>query len=57
MAMDGTEQEKYMNSFGDIDAFFNWYNDAKETYEKENPSIEIGNGPIDMEEIINGKNG
>lgn len=57
MAMDGKEQEKYMNSFGDIDAFFNWYNDAKETYEKENPSIEIGNGPIDMEEIINGKNG
>lgn len=57
MAMDGTEQEKYMNSFGDIDAFFNWYNDAKEIYEKENPSIEIGNGPIDMEEIINGKNG
>ncbi len=57
MAMDGNEQEKYMKSFSDIEAFFNWYNAAKDKYEKENPSIEIGDGPIDMNDIINGKNG
>ena len=57
MAMDGYEQEKYMKSFESIDAFFNWFNAAKDKYEEENPSIEIGDGPIDMEDIINGKNG
>ena len=56
MALDGKEQEEYMKSFSSIDAFFDWYNDAKDTYEKENPSIEVGDGPIDMNEIINGKN-
>ncbi|MBR3962989.1 MAG: hypothetical protein IKK14_05630 [Oscillospiraceae bacterium] len=57
MAMDGYEQEKYMKSFESIDAFFNWFNAAKDKYEEENPSIEIGDGPIDMEDIMNGKNG
>jgi hypothetical protein len=57
MAMDGYEQEKYMKSFASIEAFFNWFNAAKDKYEAENPSIEVGNGPIDMNEIINGGNG
>ena len=57
MALDGKEQEKYMKSFSDVADFFDWYNAAKDKYEEENPSIEIGDDPIDMDAIINGKNG
>ena len=41
-AMTGAEQRAYQESFESIDAFFVWYNAAKETYEQENPPIEIG---------------
>lgn len=57
MALDGKAQEEYMKSFPDVASFFDWYNAAKDKYEKENPSIEIGGDPIDMGAIINGKNG
>lgn len=51
-AMSGAEQRAYQESFEDLDAFFEWYNAAKETYEKENPSIEIGAGDvIDMGDL------
>ena len=55
-AMSGDEQYAYFNTFGSVEDFFAWYNAAKATYEKENPSIEIGGGSIDLGEIINGKN-
>ena len=52
-AMTGAEQFAYQSSFADLDAFFAWYNAAKETYEKENPSIEIGgDGVVDMEDLL-----
>lgn len=52
-AMTGAEQFAYQSSFADLDAFFAWYNAAKETYEKENPSIEIGSdGVVDMEDLL-----
>ena len=35
MALDGKEQEEYMKSFSSVEAFFDWYNAAKDTYEKE----------------------
>ena len=54
IAMSGTEQQKYLESFESIEAFFEWYNAAKEKYDKENPSIEIGDGSINMEDIIGG---
>lgn len=57
MAMSGKDQEAYMKSFESIAAFFDWFNAVKDKYEKENPSIEIGDGPIDMNDIINGGNG
>ena len=41
-AMTGAEQRAFQDSFESLDAFFAWYNAAKEAYEKENPSIEIG---------------
>lgn len=56
IAMSGAEQQKYLESFDSIEAFFAWYNAAKEKYDKENPSIEIGDGSINMEDIIGGGN-
>ena len=51
------DQQAYMESFNDIEAFFDWYNAAKEAYDKAHPSIEVGgNGTIDMEQIMGGNN-
>ena len=54
-ALSPKEQRAYMESFEDMDAFFEWYNAEKDKYEKENPSIEIDGGVIDLDEIVNGK--
>ena len=52
-AMTGAEQRAFQSSFATIDDFFAWYNAAKETYEKENPSIEIGgDGMVDLEGLL-----
>lgn len=54
-AMSGAEQRAFQESFESLDAFFEWYNDAKEAYEKANPPIEVGgNGVIDMEDLVGG---
>ena len=50
--MSPNEQKKYMESFSDVDAFFDWYNESKKTYEKGNPSFEVGDGPINIGDII-----
>lgn len=50
-AMDPSDQQKYMESFDDLDAFFDWYNDIKAQYEKDHPSIEIDGGEIDLGEL------
>jgi len=42
-----------MESFDDIEEFFEWYNKAKEKYEKDHPSIEIDGGSIDLDKIAN----
>ena len=48
-AMTGAEQRAHQESFANLDDFFDWYNAAKETYEKENPPIEIGgNGEVNL---------
>ncbi|MBR4109313.1 MAG: hypothetical protein IKK41_03215 [Oscillospiraceae bacterium] len=50
-AMSADEQLAFINSFESIDAFFVWYNTAKEEYN--NNLIEIdGSTPIDLEEVI-----
>lgn len=54
--LSASEQQAWMDSFENIDAFFEWYNDAKEKHEEANHSIEVNGDPIDMDEIINGKN-
>lgn len=53
-AMSAGEQHAYMDSFGSIDAFFDWYNAAKEKYESEHPPIEVGDSPIDLGEVVGG---
>ena len=53
--MSPSKQQAYMESFKSLDAFFDWYNDEKAKYEKEHPSIEVGNGAVDLEDVA-GKN-
>lgn len=54
-SLSGEEQMAYMQTFDSLADFFDWYNAAKEAYEKENPGIEIGDGNIDLGEIAGGK--
>lgn len=44
MTMSSAEQEAYFNSFPSVEAFFAWFNAAKEKYQAEHPGIEIGPG-------------
>ena len=53
-ALTGDQQMAYMGSFESMQAFFDWYNAAKEEHEREKPGIEIGSGDINMGEIIGG---
>lgn len=53
-ALSGEEQMAYMESFDSMAAFFDWYNAAKAEYEQLHPSIEIGNGEIDIGDLIGG---
>ena len=56
-SLTGAEQRAFQESFESLDAFFEWYNAAKEAYDKENPSIEIGDsGVVDMT-TLPGNNG
>lgn len=51
-SMSADKQREYLESFESIEKFFDWYNKAKEEYEKQNPDIEIGKDPIDLDNII-----
>ena len=44
--MTGYEQKDFLESFPSVEEFFNWYHKAKDEYDKQNPEIEIGDGPI-----------
>lgn len=46
------QQDAYIKSFESIKAFFDWYEKAKEEYEKNNPPIDVGDGNIDLEGIL-----
>lgn len=52
VAMDPALQRMYMESFESMDAFFAWYNAAKEAYEQAHPSIDVGDGVIDLEDLV-----
>lgn len=50
------EQQAYQDSFGSIEAFFEWYRAAQEEHNKEtNPPIVIGPGGVVDLDKINGK--
>lgn len=51
-AMTPTNQRLYMESFNDPEAFFNWYNAAYEKYLKDHPAIDVGNGSVDIGDLI-----
>ena len=53
-SLSGEQQMAYMETFDNMQAFFDWYNAAKEEHEKEKPGIDIGSGNIDMGDIIGG---
>ena len=52
VALDPAVQRAYMESFESMDAFFEWYNAAKETYEQEHPALDVGDGVIDVEDLL-----
>ena len=52
--LSGDEQMAFMESFDSIAAFFDWYNAEKAEYERQNPNIEIGDGNIDLGDLIGG---
>ena len=52
VALDPAVQREYMESFESMDAFFEWYNAAKEAYEKAHPPIDVGDGVIDLEDLF-----
>lgn len=50
------DQQKYMESFASVEAFFEWYNKAKAEYEAANPPIEIGgDSSVDLGDVLGGK--
>lgn len=44
-------QKQFVEKFEDMAAFFDWYNAAKDKYEKEHPTIGVENGEIDISNI------
>ena len=56
MAMDAAGQQAFINSFPSMDAFFEWFNAAKEAYEASRNEVEIGDGSFDIGDLINGSN-
>lgn len=55
-AMSPDEQLAFYNTFESMEDFVAWYNAAKAEYDAQNPDIEIGDGNIDMDDIIGGGN-
>ena len=47
-SMSAAQQKDYMNSFGSVENFFDWYNNAKEEYDAKNPDIEIEDGKVEI---------
>ena len=50
--MSAADQQAYMATFGGLDQFFAWYNQAKADYEAANPPIDVGDGNVDIGDLI-----
>ena len=55
MELSAAEQQKYMETFADIESFFAWYNQAKVEYEKEHPPIILDGDKINAEDFLGGE--
>ena len=51
--MTPAEQLAYYNQFPSMEAFVQWYNEAKAEYDKEHGAIDVGDGNIDLGDITN----
>ena len=49
------EQQKYMETFADIESFFAWYNQVKTEYEKEHPPIILDGNEVNAEDLLGGE--
>lgn len=54
LAMSGDEQKAFMESFGSIEAFFEWLNTAKAEHEALKPDIPIEDGKVDLGKVVDG---
>lgn len=54
LVMSSDEQTAYRETFDSTGDFFDWYNAAKKAYDDANAGIDIGDGSINLEDIING---
>ena len=52
--MTDAEQTAFRDAFDSLDDFFAWYNEAKDEYDEQNPSIDVGDGSVDLEDLMNG---
>ena len=51
IGMSGTQQKDFMESFGSMEEFFAWLQNAKAEYEAAHPEIPIEDGTIDLSKI------
>ena len=52
IAMSPEEQQKFIQTFENLEDYFAWYNEAKAKYDEENAGIEI-DGEINLGDYIN----
>lgn len=50
--MSASAQQEFFAKFGSYEAFFEWYNDAKDKYKLEHPENIVDGGEIDLNEVV-----
>lgn len=50
--MSPEEQMAFFNQFDSMEDFVKWYNEAKAKYDEEHGSVDVGDGDIDMGDIV-----
>lgn len=50
--MSAADQQAFMGTFENLDLFFAWYNQVKAEYEAAHPPIDVGDGSVDMGDLI-----
>lgn len=51
-ALSPAQQEACMESFDSVEDFFVWYNKVKAEYEASHPSVDVGDGDINLEDYL-----